>query len=324
MGKKNYSKSSIPVRQCANIKSKKHPDVQCKYSASDGEFCSRHNKNPNRFQETIPLKNSSSSKKQMQAASLIQKMWRTRVCFLRFNRQGPIVLCPDLSENQTDICTLESVSSIPLLYRWSYSDSKKHIWLFDIRSLSMMRSQDNKIQITNPYTREIIPTRAMESFLKRCTQLRNHKYCLLHVNEIDITPEQLWHQTMLDVSMKYDALGYHISLEWLDKMNISEAYTLYFELWDLWSYRLQLPRSLKHAVVPDWNKEECLLFKWVPSELQSRRDRMWWQKNIVTLLERMVLAKEKEHRTLGALYGMTAFALACPHVRAAYPWLVDV
>ena len=324
MKQKNLNKSSIPVRQCANIKSKKHPDVQCKYTASDGEFCSRHSKNPSRFQENKPLIIKHSSKKQIQAVRIIQKMWRTRVCFIRFNRQGPIVTCPELSENQTDICTLEPVISIPLLYRWSYADSNKHIWLFDIRSLSMLRSQDTNLQIVNPYTREAIPVKAMDSFLRRCTQLRSHKYCLLHVNDIDLTTEQLWYQTLLDVSMKYDALGYHISLEWLDKINIVQCYTLYFELWDLWSYRLQLPRSLKHQVVPDWNKEDSLLFKWVPSELHNRRDRKWWQKNIINLLDRFVCAREKEHRSLGALYGMTAFALACPQVRESYPWLVDV
>jgi len=324
MRQKNLNKSSIPVRQCANIKSKKHPDVQCKYTATNGEFCSRHSKNPHRFQEIIPLNLKKSSKKEIQAANIIQKMWRRRVCFLRFYKQGPLVVCPDLSENQTDICTLESVASIPLLYRWSYADSSKHLWLFDVRSLSMMRSQDIKTQLTNPYTREPIPAKALDSFLRRCTQLRSHKYCLLHINDIDLTPDQLWFQTLLDVSMKYDALGYHISLDWLNNLTVSESFLLYYELWDLWSYRLQLPRSLKHQVVPDWNKEDSLLFKWVPSELEARRDKTWWQKNIITLLDRFVCAKEKEHRSLGALYGMTAFALASRQVREAYPWLVDV
>jgi len=188
----------------------------------------------------------------------------------------------------------------------------------------MMRSQDTSTHINNPYTREALPIKAVESFLKRCSQLRSHKYCLLHVNDIDLTQEQLWYQNLLDVSMKYDALGYHISLNWLDKLSVSEAYTLYIELWDLWSYRLQISRTLKHQIVADWNKEDMLLFKWNPLEVKGRKDRLWWQKNIVGLLDRFVSAKEKEHRTLGALYAMTAFALACPHVRESYPWLVDV
>jgi hypothetical protein len=323
MKQKKLIKSSIQVRQCLNIKSKKHPDVQCKYTASEGEFCSRHSKNPFRFQESKPLVKTI-SKKQIAAAKIIQKMWRTQVGFLRFSKQGPITVCPELSKNTNDLCTLEPVASIPLLYRWSYADSNKNLWLFDIRSISMMRSQDTSTHINNPYTREALPTKALESFLQRCSQLRSHKYCLLHVNDIDLTQEQLWYQNLLDVSMKYDALGYHISLNWLDKLSVSEAYILYIELMDLWSYRLQISRTLKHQIVPDWNKEEQLLFKWNPSELQSRRDRMWWQKNIVGLLDRFVSAKEKEHKTLGALYAMTAFALACPHVRESYPWLVDI
>jgi hypothetical protein len=188
----------------------------------------------------------------------------------------------------------------------------------------MMRSQNTNTQIINPYTREAFPTRALESFLKRCTQLRSHKYCLLHVNDIDLTQEQLWYQNLLDVSMKYDALGYHISLNWLDNLSIVQSYTLYFELWDLWTYRLQLSQSLKQHIIPDWNKDDMLLFKWNPSELKSRKDRMWWQKNMVALLDRFVSAREKDHRTLGALYGMTAFAIACPPVREAYPWLIDI
>jgi len=323
MKQKKVSKSSIPIRQCANIKSKKHPDVRCIYSASDGEFCSRHSKNPHRFQEDNTLKCENNTK-QKKAILKIQKIWRKCVGFLRFQRQGPITLIPELSENKEDIYTLESVSSIPLMYRWSYSDSNKHTWLFDIRSLSMMRSNDTNNTITNPYTREEIPNKSINSFLKRCTQLRNHKYCLIHVNEIDLTPEQIWYQTVLDVSMKYDILGYHISLSWLNNLSIRECYTLYCEMYDLWCFRLQLPKSLKALVVPEWNNMNNPLFKWIPLEVHNKRDKLWWQKNILSLLDRLVCAKEKEHRTLGALYGMTAFALASPSVREAYPWLVEV
>lgn len=322
MKQKKASKSSIPIRQCANVKSKKHPDVRCKYSASEGDFCSRHSKNPHRFQEDNTLIHGNSNK-QKKAASKIQKLWRKQIGLLRFRRQGPITLIPEFSENKSDICTLDLVTSIPLMYRWSYADANKHGWLFDIRSLSMMRSNDTNNTISNPYTRENIPLKAIASFLERCQQLRNQKYCLIHINEIDLTPEQLWYQTVLDVSMKYDAIGYHISLNWLNNLAANECYVLYCELYDLWCYRLQLPKALKNNVVPDWNNQVNPLFKWVPSEVYNKRDKLWWQKNILSLLDRLVSAKEKEHRSLGALYGMTAFALASQPVREAYPWLVE-
>jgi hypothetical protein len=322
MKKKISSVSSAPVRQCANIKSKKHPDVQCPFTASQGEFCSRHSKKPFRFQEDITL-TPKLSYKDTKSVIIIQNMWRKRVYFLRKKRQGPIVMIPEISENKIDICTLDDVINIPLMYRWSYIDNNKHVWLFDIRSLSMLRSSDKNTKLLNPYTKEDISQESLNNFINRCTQLRNHKYCLIHINDIDLSPEQLWHQSILDVSMKYDALGYNISLEWLN-MDDKQCYTLYYELWDLWMYRLNLPGDIKRKVVPSWNSSETPLFKWLPVEVRNKRDKNWWQKNILELLNRFVCANEKEHKTLGALYAMTAFALANSVVRNVYPWLVDV
>lgn len=321
MPKKISDVPIVPVRQCSNIKSKKHPDVQCPFTASDGDFCSRHSKNPLRFQEKSSLKNNYSNK-QKQSAQKIQSMWKKRVGFLRRKRQGPSVNCPEISNNNTDICTLEDVSSIPLLYRWGYIDSKRHIWSFDIRSLSMLYSQDTSSILLNPYTRENLNLVDQENFQKRCAQLRSHKYCLVHTNTIDLTENQLWHQTLLDTCMKYDMLGYHISLDWFNKLSTVDCYTFYCELWELWSYRLQLSTSMKNKVVVHWNNEETLLFKWIPAEIKHRRNLKWWQKNLLDILNRFVSAPLKEHRTLGALYTMTAFAITSSSVREAYPWLV--
>jgi len=324
MKKKTSKLSSVTIRQCSNIKSKKHPDVRCPYTASDGEFCSRHSKRPTKFQEKTSLVTTVSTKAHTTAAKSIQTMWRKRICYVRRKRQGPSSQFPEISENSTDICTMESVTTIPFLYRWSYADSKKHCWIFDIRSLSMMRIQDSGTILLNPYTREEISGKAYENFQKRCQQLRNHKYCLLHTNDIDLTEEQLWHQKVLDITMKYDTLGYHISLDWFNELSALQCYVFYYELWELWIYRLHLTTAIKNLVVPSWNEEATLLFKWLPVEIRNKRDRKWWQKNILDILEKLVSGKEKDHRTLGALYGMTAFAITSPSVRDSYPWLVEM
>jgi hypothetical protein len=322
MKKKKSISASVTVRQCANIKSKKHPDAQCPFTASDGDFCFRHTKNPYRFQEKVPLERKLSNK-EVKSIHTIQKFWKKYICFLRRRRQGPSCQYPEISENATDIVTLESVQSIPLLYRWSYADSKKHIWIFDIRGLSMLYSQENNKILTNPYTREPFPPSEHENFQKRCTQLRAHKYCLMHTNDVDLTEEQLWHQTLLDVTMKYDSLGYHITLDWFTKLSSVDYYLFYYELWELWNFKLNLATSLKDKVVPRWNQESCLLFKWLPTQIKNKRDIKWWQKILLEVLNRFVSGPLKEHKTLGALYGMTAFALISPRVREHYSWLVD-
>jgi hypothetical protein len=302
------------IRQCANIRSQKHPDVKCPFTATDGDFCVRHSKNPVRFQESSN-----------HIANKIQQWWKLYSGILRYKRQGPAVNIPADAENQVDIYTLDATSSIPMLYRWSYMDSKKHLWLFDIRSLSMSHVHNSEDTLINPYTREEISEKIQIHFQQRCKWLRDHKYCLVHTLDIELTPEQIWHQRILDVTMKYDVLGYYTCLNWFEELSISQLFQLYRELWELWHFRLQLSNPIKALVVPRWNNSDTLLFKWPPIDLMFRNDKRWWQKIILELLDRLVSsAQTKEHKILGALYGMTAFAIVSWRVRQHYPWLVEM
>ena len=123
--------------------------------------------------------------------------------------------------------------------------------------------------------------------------------------------------------MKYDMLGYYTCLNWFEDLKDKDCVLLYTELWELWNFRLQLPAVQKKRVVPDWNNSDSLLFKWIPTEIKQKRDRKWWQKTILDLMDRFVSSADKESRSLGALYGMTAFAMASPMVRQHYSWLVQ-
>jgi hypothetical protein len=63
----------------------------------------------------------------------------------------------------------------------------------------------------------------------------------------------------------------------------------------------------------------------MPDQLRFRHDKKWWQKIILEIMNRLVSSAElKEHKILGALYGMTAFAIVSPRVRQYYPWLVEM
>jgi hypothetical protein len=319
--KKTVLQEPRVVRRCANIKSKKLPDVRCSSAATQGEFCTRHSKNPHRFQEKQSLERTYSLS-EIYSAARIQSWWMRLSSSLRLRRQGSLVHIPSLAENTTDMFTLDPVSEIPLLYRWSYKDTKDHRWIFDIRSLSMSSAHGNVL--SNPYTREPISGAAEIHFHERCTWLRSKKYCLVQSNGVEMTPEQEHQQKILDVIMKYDALGYHICIGWFEELCVADLSYLYRELWDLWYYRLQLSTEIRNQVVPDWDRQTTLVFKWRPSELRSRHDLRWWQKISLELLDRFVSsASLKEHRTLGALYGMTALVIVSPTIRDNYPWLVE-
>ena len=309
------------IRLCANIRSKKHPDVRCTLAATNGEFCARHSKNPVRFQEKYKKDTTVIyTFRQTSAAKRIQSMWRRFIVRHRIRKQGPASCFPELADNTTEIYTLEATTTIPQLYRWSYKDEKKHIWVFDIRSLHTMRLQNSR---DNPYTREPFPENAEAHFRERTSWLLKKKYCLFYINAEELSPDQQWHQKVLDMTLKYDMLGYYMCIHWFDDLLDRQYSQIYTELWELWNYRLQLSPILKRTVVPNWNKDDTLLFKWLPSEIKNRRERKWWQKIILELFERLVSGESKDSRSMGALYGMTAFAIASPSVRAHYSWLVQ-
>jgi hypothetical protein len=139
-----------------------------------------------------------------------------------------------------------------------------------------------------------------------------------------MTPDQLWNQKVLDVSQKYDILGYHMCLHWFEELSLLSLAMMYVELWELWFFRLNLSAQVKEQVVPRWSSEKNPLFKIRPSEIRGRYDIQWWRRTVLELLDRIVgSATLKEHRTLGALYGMTAFAIVSPAVNQHYPWLVE-
>jgi hypothetical protein len=329
--KKATQKEDALVRQCGNIKSRKHPDSRCPSSATQGEFCAKHCKNPIRYeasqnsQETPQPASIQQIQRNTKVAQRIWKWWSSRRGLHRYRSQGPCVNSLKLAENETDIYNMESIDKIPMLYRWSYADSTKHIWLFDVRSLSMMRTSEMCSEFYNPYTRELIPLRAATQFATRCGWLRERKYCLLHSPDSELTPEQIWHQKRLDMAMKYDMLGYHMNLSWFEELSIRDLAYFYCELFELWYYRLNLSSEIKNLVVPDWSSQTTPLFKWIPFQLSSRTDKKWWQRTNLDLLNRLVSsATLKEHKTLGALYGMTAFAIVSAKVRQQYPYLVEM
>ncbi len=319
--KQNQSKADTTTRQCLNVKSRRHPDVQCPCPATQGDYCARHVKNPVRFQQLKKIQSDPSLEK-IQSAEKIQSWWKTVVGIQKYRRLGPAGNIPDVAENQTDIYSLDSVSMIPLLYRWSYADQNKHIWLFDIRTLCMSRADTASSELVNPYTRERIPEIAETKFQERCAWLRSRKYYLVHTDTVELSEDQLWHQKLLDVSLKYDMLGYHMCLSWFEELSLRQLAGFYVEIWELWFFRLQLNNTVKNQVVPNWIVK---LFKYSPQEIRQRTEKKWWQRTVLELMDTLVSSADlKEHKILGALYSMTAFAVVSPNVRQHYPWLVDM
>lgn len=315
------------LRRCANIRSKKHQETSCNAVATFGDFCSRHYKNPTRFQSPIrnSLKDKVFTRKDNQAIKRIQTFWRRLIPLRRFKNQGPCVNTPSLAQNTTEVYSLEAIDTIPKPFFFSFADNQKNLWAFDIRSLNHLVSGGMTSEIQNPYTRETLTTEILLRIHARFTWLRSRKYPILHTVGENLTQEQLWNQKVLDVFFKMEHLGYRASCLWFDRLTIGNHESFYRKLHHLWFVQLGLTTQEKEAIVPGYGSGSTKLFKNNPDKVSGgAHDLKWWRRNNLNIiLEVLTRAPQKNQQSLGALYILMVLVQILPEVRQAYPWIFE-
>lgn len=315
------------VRQCANIKSRKNPDVQCPLLASHGDYCSRHTKNPRPFKPPAvqPVADRVYTRADHAAATKLQRFWRTWAPRIASRRQGPAATDRSISNNATELYTLEPLARIPALFLFSFADDRRQVWSFDIRSLSQLFSIGQLT--TNPYTREPIPTKALAAIRARLDWLRKRKYATMHTSGDVLTQEQLWNQKVLDVFMKLDALGYYVSCDWFHGMTIVDHRDFYKYMYQLWYWRLGLSMQDRDLLVPGHATGSQKLFRWAPEQMigGAAAKKHWWEKVNLALIQTFLTgAAEKERQRLGAMYIVMGLVHVSADAARAFPWVTDI
>ena len=317
-------KATMDYRRCVNIRSRKHSDVQCTSPATHGDFCGKHCKKPIRFFDRRPNdQRNIYTRSQNGAVQKIQKWWKRANGLQRFLIQGPSIFERALSQNETEVYSLDSVKQIPQVFFFSYADSKRTIWSFDIRSLLNILSQGHALQ--NPYTREPIPEQTMERFRQRVDWLRKRKFILLYGLEETLTPEQEWNHRVLDVFMKIEALGYLLSTSWFHDMNLAGHQTFYREIYKLWYWRLGLTNAERNEICPGHLSNNLRLFKEIPDEAVRKHPEIrWWRKQNLALIQNLVTrGTTKSNKALGALYVVMGLVQVSDAAAEGYPWILE-
>lgn len=310
------------LRKCLSIKSKKHPNVQCPLHATQGDFCSRHFKNPIRFQKTL-IADRAYTRRQTQAALRLQIFWRRWSALRRYHCQGPASNDLSLSSNETEVYSLDVLATIPKMFLFSFADSHKNIWTFDIRSLSHMVSESD-IPV-NPYTRDSILSGTLQKIHKRLLWLRKRSYPILYSVGENLTQEQIWNSKVLDVFFKMESLGYRASCRWFELMSVVDHEDFYRSLHRLWTFRLGLTSMQKEEIIPGHSSGTTKVFKNTPEKLQGgAHDLKWWRRNNLNLiLSFLTSSSQKTNQSLGALYVLMAIVNVVPEAAEAYPWILE-
>ncbi len=328
-------------RQCISIKSKKHPELRCPNTArEESDWCSNHKKSQIPFTQNIPSESCSNaapryrplvSKEQnevglWQKESMVKRIqtWWKWVGRRKLRKElGPATFVPTLAHNDKDISTYDSVETIPKIYRFSYIDSKHHLWLFDLRCLMNLLQYGSELK--NPFTQEILEKETVGRLQRRAEQLRNMGKPCLYTDEDELTPEQQWNQKVLDVFLKLTSLGYSVNVQWFESLTIRGHEMFYTKLFELWNVRLQLTEEEKEKIVPGFHSGRHPLFRWHPSRIVGRiLEIRWWRKQNIQLMRNFLTrTDDKETQSCGALYLLTALANVHPRCGECFPWLVE-
>ena len=220
--------ANVPVGMvdniCKNVKSRKHSDLQCPYiTLKDKEYCSRHIKNPRPFGKLKEAR--IYTRRERVAADKIYMAWHKYISRLRFRQQGPIANCIDLANNETEIFTLEPVTTIPPIYRFTYRDEKHMFWGFDIRTIQQYTGKGAILK--NAYTCEALPEAVVAKIRSRIKYLIGKKCPLIHTEIKTLSSEQIWNQNVLDIFLKIEELGYLVNSDWFHEMTIMKHRAFY-------------------------------------------------------------------------------------------------
>lgn len=308
--------------RCVSIQSKKNPGAQCRNRASRGEFCAHHVRTRIRWASGIlPIATPLTQTREI--AGIRISRWMLRHIPLRLRiRRGPSYFTPEVSHNDNDLYSLESITTIPKKYHCSYMDENRHVWTFDVRFLIQCMHEGNIFK--NPFSQEELPQKAI-CRLQSITQfLRIHQLPTVYVDTDVLTPEQIWNQKVIDVFLQLGNLGYGANVLWFETLTVRGHELFYRHLYRLWHVILAITDDVRELLVPGFNAGRAPLFRWHPIALEGQGlDIKWWRKQTLKLMSTFITrSTDRAYQGCGALYVLTALANSHPRAAEAYPWLM--
>ena len=241
----------------------------------------------------------------------------------RLNRlKGNGLLKRDLCVNETDFYTLDDVKEIPVSQFFSFTDTDKKTYGFDIISLYNLILKDGH-DTKNPYNRQDIPKDTI-------TNIRNvvriSKILKIHIdikikNENVHTPAQRTQMRIIALFQAIDSLGNYSQSQWFSGLDRRLLIRYLRELSDIWMYRAQLTNEVKMQICPPNGDPfrntnmNLLMHNMGFTDLQ---------RFCLTVMENLVNSgSSAQWKSLGAYYVLAALTLVNQNAANTLPWLYE-
>ena len=246
----------------------------------------------------------------------VQKMCRKHIVKLYNNSHGPGYKNIKLCVNETDFLTLEPLKDIPSAQFFSFKENDGIIYGYNISSLyEYIFKKNNDL---NPYTRSKI-TNELKIELKKIIKLSK----ILKINiqtkikEEIISPKKTFELKVASIFNDIDELGNYTNYLWFYNLDKMQLIRYVRELYDIWTYRLQLDNDTKYKICSRGNPFRNLNLYNI-----LNYDVFFLKKVTLNVINDFVnTGHDNDYKSLGAIYVLTALTIVSQDAATAMPWL---
>ncbi len=246
----------------------------------------------------------------------VQKMCRRHIVKLYNNSHGPGYKNIKQCVNETDFLTLERLDSIPLTQFFSYEEDDGIIYGYNISSLyEYIFKKNNDL---NPYTRKNI-TNKLKIELRRIIKLSGILKIEIQtkIKEEIISPKKTFELKVASIFNDIDELGNYTDYLWFYNLDKMQLIRYIRELYDIWTYRLQLDNDTKYKICSRGNPFRNLNLYNI-----LNYDIFFLKKITLNIINDFVnTGHDNDYRSLGAIYILTALTIVSHDAATAMPWL---
>jgi hypothetical protein len=231
-------------------------------------------------------------------------------------RQGPATYSPTLAINDTEVISLESTSTIPIVFRISFKDNNQ-IWLFDIRTLVSSKKINGSSPLKNPYTNQPLTVEQLSQFQRHTEWLNRRKYFLNYATSPSEAQEQpLYRQNLLELVLLLDGHGYLSNTDWFEELSLEDVWRFCNELDSLWLREIGLSDDDRKRICPAWTDEHTSLFPL--HRFQTRHLSTALERVSTTLLKFVKASSDKTDQTLACMFILMALCEVSDTCRSMY------
>ena len=286
----------------------------------------------------------------------IQKIVRGRLTRMSFALRGQALKNRSICVNDTDFYTFDKLSDVEMSDFFSYKCGE---FMYGFRLSSIITLFKNRVKKTvNPYTRtnmdyllasveklsrlskivhkdvsrdvvefvnDKITIRSTPSrIIYNRSELRNVQNENLYaetINKLNQIRQQPVPSRIVQLFMEMDHLGNYTESTWFSNLDRNQNVRFYRVLYEIWSYRAQIPNDTKNKICPIVNP----FANTAASAMNiNQYDESIIQNACLCVMENMVYTGiNAEFKTLGAFHVLSALTVVSPLARQAMPWLYD-